>query len=276
MRLKLALVRCLSGPWSQCTTVRVRFTLQRGTSALALSPTKNQSFQLDQGSSVTTLRLTMTAFTTPGPLSYNNSYYKIESKQQQSQLSTVGLTTMAEPQLNGPTSGVSGGGGDDPNKDNDGHDDFNKQQMKTPPSKKAPRKRQEGESDEASDASTAMTSTALTPMTVGSLASTQHPMMELERRDQLHQQMILLSLTTMATFAFFVTTIVPFTILVAFGLFGTSAGLLSYAGYQRLLIELQELAAGDGFAQLLPMGLVQTLTQTSIHEFMRDDTFFRE
>jgi hypothetical protein len=190
-------------------------------------------------------------------------------------LAIFDYNNMAETNFNGS----SDSGEDDwPNRSNE---NFSKTMKDPSPSKKKdPRKTHQGggETDDSSDASTAVDSTALTtPMTVGSLASTtHHHPVELERRDQLQQQMILLSVTTMATLAVFISTIIPMTILLAFGLFATSAGALTYTSYQRLLLQYRDMIAGDGLAQFLPASWVQALTQSSVHEVLRDDTVFRE
>ena len=101
--------------------------------------------------------------------------------------------------------------------------------------------------------------------------------MEVEvQRDQLQHQMILLSVATTATFAMFILTVIPFVTLVTFSLLATSAGLLSYTAFQRLVLEYQEMIASEGFARFLPASMISLLTNQSLHQFLRDDTFVRE
>lgn len=136
------------------------------------------------------------------------------------------------------------------------------------------------ESDSAS--TVGVTCHVLTPArTVGtevsSAGSLSHPIVDTDlRREQLYHQTIVLSIATVVSLGVVILTIIPIYIVAALAAFAASGGLLSYAAFNRLLLEYQEIVAGDGLIQLLPASLVRNLTQLSLHQFMRDDTFVRE
>lgn len=179
---------------------------------------------------------------------------------------------MAEAQPN-----FGSGGDDEPNGRQDSPpDESSKELFKTPSKDNNKNKKNSNNEAEESCSATAVTSTALTPMTVGSLASSHQDQDLEERRHHLQHQVVLLSVATTTTLAMFILTAIPFTILVAFSMFAASAGLLSYTAFQRLLLEYQDIVATEGFGRYLPQSLVQPLTQTSLHQYMRDDTFMRE
>ncbi|CAB9498395.1 ubiquitin carboxyl-terminal hydrolase [Seminavis robusta] len=96
------------------------------------------------------------------------------------------------------------------------------------------------------------------------------------RRDQLYHQMFLLSVATAAAWAVLIATLLPWNVLLALSAVAVSSGLLSFVGFQRFLLEFRLVLAGDGLVQFLPQSMVDQLTNTSLHQFMRDDTFFRE
>lgn len=180
--------------------------------------------------------------------------------------------------------GGAGSGGDDENNHNK-NNDSTKKIYETPLKRdlRKPSRSSKGSSsspgEESCSEATAITSTALTPMTVGSLASTgsETHQMEVEvQRDKLQHQMVLLSVATTATLAIFILTIVPFVTLLTFSLLATSAGLLSYTAFQRLVLEYQEIIAREGFGRFLPPSMISLLTNQSLHQFLRDDTFVRE
>ena len=130
--------------------------------------------------------------------------------------------------------------------------------------------------------STDVTATALSsPMTAFSEASGEshhHEVVEFsERRNQLQQQIMVLSITSSAALGFFVLTVLPFAALVAMSLLAASLGLLSYTTYQRLVLEYQQIVAGEGFGRYLWPGIYQLLTEGSLHQFLtQDNTFVRE
>jgi hypothetical protein len=136
------------------------------------------------------------------------------------------------------------------------------------------------ESDSASMVE--VTCQALTPArTVGtevsSAGSLSQPIVDIDlRREQLYHQTVVLSIATVVSIGVVILAIIPIYVVAALAAFAASGGLLSYVAFNRLLLEYQEIVAGDGLLQFLPASLVQNLTQLSLHQFMRDDTFVRE
>lgn len=200
---------------------------------------------------------------------------------------------------NGGGGGGGGGGNDDddrkppwkPNKNSDKKTDW-----QTPSSSsqnddiKKRRRRNRGNSTAGDDTcSMSTTSTAvgtamlLPPMTTtgfatGTPSSSSHCIVELdERRDRLQQQMMMLSATSTTALGVFVVTVLPMAAILAIGLLFASLGLLSFTTYQRLVLEYQQIVAGQGFGRFLPTGLYQQLTEGSLHQFMtQDNDFVRE
>lgn len=176
---------------------------------------------------------------------------------------------------------------DDDDDDKHGKSRGDSNELKTPSSSKDASKnstsRKKGTmTEDTCSASTAVTATSLTPYTPYTAASdtssgSHLQTVEMERRrEQLQHQIIILSVATSMAVGFFIWTLLPLAALVALGFLATSAGLLSRATYQRLLLEYQEIVAGEGFGRYLPPGLYQQLTELSLHEFMMDGSFARE
>lgn len=166
----------------------------------------------------------------------------------------------------------------DDDEDNDEKHDNAPRPLETPFKKRCKKTQRVEAASSSSSVSTAATSVALTPMSVNSEVATpaSHHVELDRRREQLHQQMIVLFVAAVVTAIAIIVAFVPFFLLVGLGTLAVSTGALSYSVYRRLLLEYQQIVSGDGLSSLLPESVNQQLTDMTLHEFLTDNSFPRE
>jgi len=91
-----------------------------------------------------------------------------------------------------------------------------------------------------------------------------------------HQQVVLLSLLSMVSFALFLVFYLPIQALLALSVCASSTSLLFYVAYRHGLQQFQQMQQSQGLGVYLPGWLYQQLTQTTLHEYLQDTTLFTE
>lgn len=96
------------------------------------------------------------------------------------------------------------------------------------------------------------------------------------QRSMLEQQAYMLGLLSAGSFGTFLFIFLPYSALLAFGIFVSSISALFYVFYRILMLEWNNIIQGRGIGQYLPSSIYELLTSTTLHEWMSDPTFWNE
>ena len=96
------------------------------------------------------------------------------------------------------------------------------------------------------------------------------------QRCMLEQQLYVLGLLSTGSFGTFLFMLLPYSALLALGLFVSSICALFYVFYRILMLEWNNVIQGRGIGQYLPSSMYELLTSTTLHEWMTDPTVWNE
>jgi len=96
------------------------------------------------------------------------------------------------------------------------------------------------------------------------------------QRQMLSRETYLLLFFSSGTLFAFLYFYLPMMALISLGMFTSSTSLLFYTFVQRLMLEYENLIRGRGLGDYLPESLYRTLAETTLHEFMMDNSFAME
>jgi hypothetical protein len=96
------------------------------------------------------------------------------------------------------------------------------------------------------------------------------------QRNILDQQVYMLGLLSAGSFGSFLFLLLPYSALLALGLFLLSTWALVFTFYRIKILEWNNIIQGRGIGDYLPASIYEQLTSTTLHEWMTDSTFFNE